>query len=72
MEVGQGISWLVFISQLCLIFILLPLCPWILGVAVICYFPGTSGRGSHETVRVLLLTWAAGKGRDVPKNPQST
>lgn len=69
LEVGQGVWWLVVISQLCLISIIHPLRPWILGVAVICYFPGSCGRGSHEPVPVLLLTWAAGKGRDMPTPP---
>lgn len=49
-EVGQGVSRLIFISQLCLVFILLPLCPWISEVAVIRYFPGSSGKGSHKAV----------------------
>lgn len=71
-EGWEGVWRLVSISQLRLIFILLLLCPWILEVAVTCYFPGSYGKGCHEAVRVLLLTEAAGKGRDVPKKLQST
>ena len=68
-EVGRGVWQLVFISRLRLIFIVLPLCLWISGAVVTRYFPGSYGRGNHEAVRVLLLTWAAGKGGDVPENP---
>ena len=68
-EVGQEIWWLVFVSRLRLIFIPLPLCPWVSGWLL--SVPSLGALGGVAT-KPLLLTWAAGKARDVPKKPQST
>lgn len=73
LRLGRGLVDCFHFTALPHLFSLFLCVPGFWGVAVTCYFPEDYGRGSREAVCVLLLTWAAAKGRGVPSNkPQST